>query len=304
MIYLVEVKMQNQAKNPAQWLEKIIKDFINLSPENTLKNQANDKAWDEPLIGFAGGNDPIFQAYKEHVGPFHWTPLELFHLTFPHQKVEAGELTVIGWILPHTAKTRSELRKEKALPPESWVRARIFGEEVNVKLRRYVTANLEASGIDAVAPMLSPQWHWKTVDPEGKFPYASVWSERHAAYAAGLGTFSLSGGLITERGQSMRCGSVVARIRIPPSPRHYKEHCAYCLFFSHGGICGQCMKNCPVGAISRSGRDKVKCMKYLEVTKQYASENFGFVGYGCGFCQSGVPCESRIPSKEDLAGGR
>jgi epoxyqueuosine reductase len=58
-----------------------------------------------------------------------------------------------------------------------------------------------------------------------------------------------------------------------------------------------------VGAISRSGRDKVKCMKYLEVTKQYASKNFGFVGYGCGFCQSGVPCESRIPSKEDLAGG-
>ena len=36
-----------------------------------------------------------------------------------------------------------------------------------------------------------------------KYAYASTWSERHAAYAAGLGTFGLSDGLITAAGQGM-----------------------------------------------------------------------------------------------------
>ncbi|MCJ7596089.1 MAG: hypothetical protein MUO52_15090, partial [Desulfobacterales bacterium] len=61
------------------WLEDIIKDFIMISPENTLKNRANDKAFDDALIGFSRGDDPLYEAYKEHVGPFHWTPHEIFN---------------------------------------------------------------------------------------------------------------------------------------------------------------------------------------------------------------------------------
>ena len=61
--------------------------------------------------------------------------------------------------------------------------------------------------------MLFSQWARVTSD---RFGFASTWSERHAAYASGLGTFGLSDGLITPRGQAMRCGSVVARIAVPP----------------------------------------------------------------------------------------
>ncbi len=285
-----------KSKDPAKWVEGIIKDFINHSPENTLRNAANDKAWADPLVGFSRGDDPIFQSYKEHVGTFHWTPQEVFSLAFPGQGVAGGELSVISWVLPQTEKTKADLRKENTWPSESWARARIFGEETNVKLRQHVVATLKASGIDAVSPMLFPQWERKMSD---RFGFASTWSERHAAYASGLGTFGLCDGLITPLGQAMRCGSVVARLQIAATPRPYKDHHAYCLFFSKG-TCGKCIERCPAEAVSRSGHDKEKCRAYIDKTRGYISSHFGIEGYGCGFCQSGTPCESKIPALEDV----
>jgi hypothetical protein len=285
-----------KVKDPGKWVESIIKDFINHSPENTLKNPAKAKAWDDPLVGFSGGNDPIYQAYKEeYVGPFHWTPLELFKKAFPQSKVGADELTIISWILPQMGSTKADLRKEWVFPSESWTRARIFGEEANVKLRKHVVDTLQAAGVEAVAPMLFSEWGMRLSD---RFGFASNWSERHAAHAAGLGTFGLCDGLITPRGKAMRAGSVVARVQVPPSPRPYKDHRAYCLFYSHG-TCGKCIDRCPIRAISQSGHDKVKCKSFLDMTRNYVLSHHGFEGYGCGFCQAGVPCESKIPGPEE-----
>jgi hypothetical protein len=50
-----------------------------------------------------------------------------------------------------------------------------------------------------------------------------------------------------------------------------------------------------VKAISKTGHDKRKCERHLDRTKVYVPEHYGFEGYGCGLCQTGVPCESRIP---------
>ena len=288
------METNRQTPEPASWIEHLITDFINRSPENTLKNKTNDKAWADPLVGFARGDDPLYQEYKQHVGAFHFTPLEIFSKTFPQVQVTADQLTIISWILPQTDQTKSDLRQETVNPSESWARARIFGEEVNVKLRKHVVATLQESGIEAVAPMLSPFWEWKNSE---RYGFASTWSERHAAYAAGLGTFGLCDGLITAKGKAMRCGSVVARIQIPPTSRPYKDHQAYCLFFSRG-ICKKCIQRCPAGAVTEAGHDKIKCKAYVEITAKYVKANFGFEGYGCGFCQTGVPCESKIPEKE------
>jgi len=41
-------------------------------------------------VGFSSGDDPIFEAYKEHVGPFHLTPLEIFTQTFPDTDVKSN----------------------------------------------------------------------------------------------------------------------------------------------------------------------------------------------------------------------
>jgi epoxyqueuosine reductase len=58
------------------------RDFIAHSPHNSLQNAADEKAFGKPLVGFARGDDPLFEAYREHVGPFYITPWELFAITF------------------------------------------------------------------------------------------------------------------------------------------------------------------------------------------------------------------------------
>lgn len=279
------------------WLKQIIGDFLMDSSENTLKDPLNEKAWDGFLLGFSSGDDPLYDDYKRHVGPFHWTPSEIFSLTYPDLNFRPGDLAVISWILPQREKVKHDNREVKTYPAERWVRSRIFGEKFNQKLRGHVVASLAERGYEAVSPMLSPFWERRVSD---KYGYASTWSERHAAYASGLGTFGLSDGLITPVGKAMRAGSVVAKINIPPTPRPYTDHHAYCLFFSHG-ICGKCITRCPVGAITEKGHDKENCREHVKVTVgRYVKSNYGFDGYGCGLCQTGVPCESKIPIPDDV----
>ena len=280
----------------ADGIESIIRQFVETSPENSLGNPANDRAFDSPLVGFSSGDDQLYLDYKEHVGPFHWTPKEVFALAFPNLKVEAEEISVISWVLPQTEATRKENRRQDIFPSESWARARIFGEEFNVKVRKHLVAYLTGEGHEAVAPVLLPDW--KREESE-RFTFASTWSERHAAYASGLGTFGLCDGLITAKGKAMRLGSVAARIRIPPTPRPYSDHREYCLFYSTGA-CGECIERCPVQAISINGHDKRKCQRHTAVNAaKHVKSHYGFDGYGCGLCQTGVPCESRIPGKGD-----
>jgi epoxyqueuosine reductase len=269
---------ENGSKPVDAWIKDIIEDFISGSPENNLQNQAKDKAFEDPLVGFSRGDDPLFEAYKNHVGPFHWTPWEIFNLTFPMLNVEPDALTVISWVLPQTKVTKADNRNEHFYPSERWARARIFGEMVNVKLRSHVVTALLQEGYSAVAPQLSPQWERKTSETYG---FASTWSERHI-------------------GKAVRLGSVIACVRIPPTPRPYRDRHDYCIFFSKG-LCGKCIPRCPVGAITEKGHDKVKCRNHIRpVTEEYVKAHYGFDGYGCGLCQTGVPCESKVPTKADV----
>ncbi len=280
----------NEAGDLSTWVEGIINEFIE-SPENTLMNAANERAWAEPLVGFSSGTDPLYRFYKGDIGPFYLTPIEWFEKTFPGVEAAPEELTVISWILPQTEATKADNRLQRAYPSERWARSRIFGEEANVRLRGNVAEALTEAGYSAVAPMNSPLWARGTSE---RYGYASNWSERHAAYAAGLGTFGLCDGLITPLGKAMRAGSVIAMIQIPPSARPYKDHHAYCLLYMRG-TCGACIRRCPVGAISEGGHDKARCSDHLNATMRYVESTYGFKGYGCGLCQTGVPCESRIP---------
>jgi epoxyqueuosine reductase len=282
-----------QKENPAAWITSLIADYVAKSPANSIRNAENEKAWAEPLVGFSRGDDSIYQLYKEkdNIGPFHWTPLEIFNLTFPEISVKPEELSVISWILPHTESIKADLRKQKTTPSEKWIRARIYGEEFNEELRRYVADSLAKAGYPAIAPIFSKSFRMGNSE---KYGMASSWSERHAAYAAGLGTFGLCDGLITPKGKAIRCGSVVARVQIPVTPRPYQDHHAYCLYYAKG-ICGMCTTRCPAGAVTKSGHNKMACSKQCNATAEYADKQLGLKGYGCGFCQTGVPCESQIP---------
>ena len=271
---------------------KMISDFIDKSPENSLKMETPEKAWDEFLVGFSAGDDPIYDDYKTHVGEFHYTPAEIFNLTFPDHPANPDELTVISYALIQREATKADNRKEDFYPSERWVMARFPGEKFNELLRRHVAEELIKAGIPAVAPTLSSHWQ---MEKSEKYGYASRWSERHAAYASGLGTFGVCDGLITEKGKAHRVGSIVARLQLPPTPRPYTDHHAYCLFYATGK-CLVCAKRCPVDAISEKGHDKRTCRKHAVGTcGEYMKAKYGFDGYGCGLCQTGVPCESGIP---------
>jgi len=278
------------APDHRDWIIKVIRDFVD-SPANTLQDATNERAWDEPLIGFSRGDDPLYAAFKEHVGPEHWTPLQAFQLAFPDTPAEAADLSVIVWILPQTEATRADNRRMRRYPAERWARSRIFGEDFNNALRLHVAATLTAADYAAVTPFLLPQFGWR---PSARFFISSNWSERHAAFTSGQGTFGLCDGLITPLGKAVRIGTVVARIQVPPTPRPYTDHHAYCLHYANG-TCGECIKRCPVGAISERGHDKLKCRAHLERTKEYVPSHYGFAGYGCGLCQTGVACESGVP---------
>jgi len=274
-------------------IKSLIEEFIASSPQNSMQNEAGEPAWDSALVGFASGADPIWQQYKEYVGAFHWTPWEVFNQHRPEETARSTELTVISWILPQRDMVRKANRRARKYPAEEWARIRIYGEEFNVALRRHVVKSLEQAGHAALAPMLVSNW---TIVKSERFSYASSWSERHAAHAAGLGTFGLCDGLITARGKAMRAGSVVAKISIEQTPRPYATHQAYCLFFAEG-TCGKCIDRCPARAITEAGHDKEKCRQHLVRSREYVKETYKFEGYGCGLCQVGIPCEAGIPVK-------
>ena len=279
------------------WITAVIEEIVATSAENTLNLPTGEKAFDAPLVGFSNGADPLFKQYVSHIGDFYLTPLDIFNKSFPREKTVApGDLTVISWVLPSTTRTRNEQAAAVRRPCERWVMVRHYGELFNESLRRSLVARLSEAGIQAVAPVLEPFWSQSDTGP---YAPCSNWSERHAAYAAGLGTFGLCDGLITPVGKAMRTGSVVARVSIAPSPRPYTDRHAYCLFYSHGN-CGKCMARCPVKAISKAGHDKTKCKQYTNVKMNaFIRETYGINTYACGLCQAGVPCTDHIPDPKE-----
>ena len=272
-------------------MENTIRYFLQ-SGANTLGPDTAEPAWDEPLVGFSSGADPLYLQFKADIGPFYLTPEEIYNNSFPKRRIAAGHLTVISWVLPQTEITKSDARKEHWYPSKRWVQSRKFGEDCNVHLHDHVARQLLRAGFPAVVPWRSPLSQMKTSE---RFGMSSTWSERHAAYVAGLGTFGLCDGLITPVGKAMRCGSVIARIAIPPTQRPYSDPHAYCLFYAKDA-CGACIMRCPAGAISAKGHDKEKCKAYiLNGTLPFFNSRFGIRTHACGLCQTKVPCESAIP---------
>jgi epoxyqueuosine reductase len=268
--------------------------FVASSQTNSLFDGTNSPAWDTPLVGFARGDDPLFTFLHEDIGDFYWTPAEAFRAAFGDPAVDAADLSIICWVLPQTQRAIRDNAQATAGPSESWARSRHHGEVCNDALRKHVVAQFAAIGIQAVAPVLAPGWGWRK---SVKYGQASNWSERHAAYIAGLGTFGLSDGLITRAGKAHRCGSIVARLPLEPTPRPYTDIHAYCLHYN-GGRCQACITRCPAGAITPAGHDKLRCEAFTTGPAAVLSrDRYGIPTTPCGLCQVGVPCASCIPQR-------
>ncbi len=286
--------------NPNAFLEGKIKDYVINSPDNRLEAFDKDSIFDEPLVGFANGKDDIFAGYKSIIGETHLTPQEALAA---HMEDGGGTLDrsapvgVISIIFPINEKTLLEMRAETECTTVRWNHTRWLGQDLVRKTCYYVIDLLSSLGHSAVAPGLGKSFSFKRV--EGRI--TSNWSERHIAYAAGMGTFGLSDAFISEKGVAIRCGSVVCDVALTPTPRVYGSEYANCLFFADGS-CRRCMERCPGSAIDEQGHDKSQCSQTMRNASEIA-ERLGrkdqMVGryVSCGLCMTKVPCEHMIPPR-------
>ncbi len=102
----------------------------------------------------------------------------------------------------------------------------------------------------------------------------AFFSHKHAAYLAGLGSFGHNNVLLTPQyGPRVRFTSIFTEAEIPPDPIRPEDLCTHCLL---------CVKNCPVGAIPKTGDfpppvDKKLCaIRSAKLRDEYRSP--------CGIC--------------------
>ena len=280
-----------------EFIDKIVQ-FVENSKDNFVSdedainpNLRGMKIYEAPIIGFANADDDLFITdFKKEgiVHPEYLSPLEWL----PESK------TVISFFLPFTKEVKKSNRNKFDEPYESgipqrcsseWLHARVEGQILIDKITDYIQSLLEDEGFETICPTTSGKLRMIT-------PYISTWSERHAAYAAGLGTFGLSKGLITEKGMAGRFGSVITSAEFNADIRPYSSPFEYCT------MCGACMIKCPADAIDKSkgcalGKDQLICRPYVSGSFLPAHGPNKRIRYGCGKCQVGVPCESGIPLK-------
>lgn len=257
-----------------EWLEHSV---LN---QATLETSGETIAlYEPPLFGYASAEDECFDAFQQPsvIGPHFRKPQEWL----------PGAKTVISFFLPFAEAVRQSNRVQQAVPGEAWLYGRVEGQRCMAAFTQALEEELQTRGYGAVAPSCSASF-WSVSEPEeeGGLSYTSNWSERHVAYACGLGTFGLSKGLITEKGMAGRLGSIVTDWQTTPTPRTYTEVYEHCI------RCGVCAQRCPGGAISPDGgKDHRRCLQYQqEHIMPHTAPRFG-----CGLCQTGVPCEACKP---------
>lgn len=248
-------------------IEQAAAEFIAGTPLNAAAEIGLTKIFDRPLVGIACAGDALFDQLKDEkiVGSNHRSPREWL----PDAK------SVISYFLPFTQAVR-EANRLGELPATEWLYARIEGEMVNNALRKFLVAWFEQAGYQAMSPGLDTRF--------SVINRRSNWSERHAAYVAGLGTFSLNRSFITQAGAAGRLGSVIVTAAVQPTPRGYQIYDEYC------SKCGACIKRCPPQAIDENGKDNDLCAQFVDSTAERFKPR-----YGCGKCQTAVPCEAALP---------
>ena len=259
-------------------ITEILSDLVRTDPRNVLPEQDNVPIWDAPLVGIAAASDPIFATLKQPgvVGPIHenadyWLP---------------GTKSVISFFLPFSREIKKSYDWKSNAPSLEWVSGRQNGEVFVNVVRRTLARFVEQGGGLAVVPNLEA--HYKAVN------MLPMWSERHVAFIAGVGTFGLQAGFLTAKGVAGRLGSVVTDLELVPTVRPYTEVYEYCPWFTDGS-CGVCIGRCPVKAIHEKGKDHAICRTNGATNIGPAYKEWGY--HSCGHCSIHLPCTNQIPPR-------
>lgn len=270
------MEKQNLIDEAAAYIEHSSDNYI--SSEIAISEKVIGlKLFEAPVFAFGSADDEYFQLLKQPtaVGD---------HLMLPKEWLPEAR-TVISFFLPFTEEVRASNRKNMNWPSDEWLHGRIEGQNLLNKLCIHLSSFLVESGYKSVIPALDDRFWSNTDEASHNETFTSNWSDRHAAFVCGHGTFGLSKGLITSKGIAGRFGSIITELYLEPDQRNYTAIYEYCT------MCGRCAKNCPVQAISlKTGKDHKLCSDFLELTKEKHKPR-----YACGKCQVNVPCEFRIP---------
>ncbi len=294
--------------------EKLREYLETLFAESELNQLAESfgggRIFSSPLMGVARGDDPIFQKFKEVVTPEHLTPAEMWVANgLPDVPNLASLLRTVSIICPFTKEIRDAGKNAKDMPPDIYSVGRNHANAFKIDVINKTIRFFQDQGFQATAGMTSQSFNiFKTL--------RSTWSERHVAFAAGLGTFSLHEALITEVGCNVRICSVITDAPLEVNPRKSDEPYANCLFYAKR-TCKKCIDRCPAGAISEEGHDKIKCYLYGQKVARKMIKRLKPIlkphhrriegqymevkpPVGCALCQFGIPCTDKNPMAKEL----
>ena len=246
-----------------------------ISAENAISSEyVGMKIYDSPLFAFGHADDELYESYKSPgiIGGHFLTPAEWL----PDAK------TIISFFLPYTEQVKTANARDYLWPADEWLNGRYEGQRFLKSLSGHILELLTDAGCKSLIPDEDTRYSTRSADTK----FTSNWSERHAAFACGLGTFGLSKGIITEKGICGRFGSIITELDLPKDVRTYSDTYEYCT------MCGACIPHCPAKAISfAKGKEHLPCSDFLDKVYEKNKPRFG-----CGKCQVKVPCESKIPA--------
>lgn len=259
-----------------------VKNFALNGNEPFLFRDDDGRQYRDVLVGVQSADDPFWKKMQGMV-PGH---------LLPHQVMPRS--SVISMFFAWDEVTIAEAGKANDVPPLSWYIAKSNFNRMVPFL------------VDALRDFL-PQ-SVKLIHPEAEDLFKiragrpgrvlTNWSEKHVAYACGLGCFGLHGGIITSAGSAGRLVSFIVGDDFQEYAAYPDDPFSYCLLLTKGK-CGACIERCPVGAISGRGCDVALCRGYVHTVHEALPETQRYVQkQACNFCMTGVPCAAEKPKHE------
>ena len=260
-------------------LRKFAKKFVEQEPGRL----GTDGWWQTPLLATAP-IDSRFDQLPRIAADDHLHPRDLL----------STAKSVIVFYIPFKKELVKENRKGDR-PCRNWGVAYVQTNDLINRLSQALEELLAGKGFKSG---LTPATH--------NFDEAKLmarWSHKHLAHLVNLGRFGVHHMLITPLGCTGRFGSLVSEVELGEHP--LTQTTEACLLKS-GRECGNCIKACPVEALSVDEFDRKRCWDRLNENRldlDYLSD-LPESTHVCGKCAALMPCSFKNPVSALETGGK
>lgn len=249
-----------------------LNEFITGSIERLVKKYDDGLGYRTPIVGFARADNPVFENLRKGISPIHYLPEDLL----------PGAKSVVSFFVPVSVET---------------VKANnIHGPSIEYAHVKRMQKDLMENVISGMQEILAEKGIRCSGNTEGipfklEPPY-HPWLQKPIAVACGVGKFGINRQIITKSGCTGRLGSFVIDAETVPTGEIKEEYCLYLI----DGSCGECVKNCPVGALTYDDIDRPVCKKQIHsIQLDYHGDLK--ISDNCAQCITAMPCSLGIPGR-------